>query len=177
MTFSIGTTPAAASPLVTASKTPRKLASAVRGTSPNAARTASSANAPGSPAYATGPSGAGMARSVLATRRREMSSAGSGRRLFLAGARQQREEVDRLAIEGGFRAPEEIALAGVVAQLEDRLEMVRGLDALGHDPVAAGPRERAERLEDRLGGAVGRAGADERQVDLEDVVLHVAQEA
>src|SRR4026208_2215314 len=62
MTFSIGTTPATASPAVTASNTPRKLASAVRGTSPNAARTASSANAPGSPAYAPGPSAAGLAR-------------------------------------------------------------------------------------------------------------------
>src|SRR5688500_15118272 len=53
MTFSIGTTPAAASPAATASKTARKLATARRSTSPNATRTASSANAPGSPAYAT----------------------------------------------------------------------------------------------------------------------------
>src|SRR3954453_16879581 len=54
MTFSIGTTPALASPLATASNTSRKLPSDARSTSPNAARTASSANAPGSPAYAMG---------------------------------------------------------------------------------------------------------------------------
>src|SRR3954451_14936032 len=54
MTFSIGTTPADASPRATASNTSRKLPSEVRSTSPNAARTASSAKAPGSPAYATG---------------------------------------------------------------------------------------------------------------------------
>src|SRR6478735_3532373 len=54
MTFSIGTTPAGASPRATASNTSRKLPSEVRSTSPNAARTPSSANAPGSPAYATG---------------------------------------------------------------------------------------------------------------------------
>src|SRR3954454_7340249 len=53
MTFSIGTTPAAALPRATASNTSRKLPSDVRSTSPNAARTASSAKAPGSPAYAT----------------------------------------------------------------------------------------------------------------------------
>src|SRR6476659_8440433 len=54
MTFSMGTTPAAASPRATASNTSRKLPSEARSTSPNAARTASSANAPGSPAEATG---------------------------------------------------------------------------------------------------------------------------
>src|SRR6476661_5797811 len=53
MTFSMGTTPVAAAPLATASKTARKLPRGVRSTSPNAARTASSAKAPGSPAYAT----------------------------------------------------------------------------------------------------------------------------
>ncbi len=54
MTFSIGTTPAFASSAVTATKTALKLAYEARGTSPKAARTASSAKAPGSPAYAIG---------------------------------------------------------------------------------------------------------------------------
>src|SRR5436190_227540 len=54
MTFSIGTTPALASLPATASKTSRKLPSGTRLTSPNAVIAASSANAPGSPAYAIG---------------------------------------------------------------------------------------------------------------------------
>src|SRR6188472_2638620 len=164
MTFSIGTTPATASPAVTASNTPRKLASAVRGTSPNAARTASSANAPGSPAYATGPSGAGMARSVV------------------AGGRPGRHAV-RQAAGCSSPCPESSAKrsiglrSSVVAKLEHGLEMVRRLDALGHDPMTASPGERAKRLEHGLGRAVGRARANEREVDLEDVELDLTQEA
>src|SRR5919107_2002520 len=46
-------TPVSEVPALTVSKTPRKLATAIRVVSPNAARTASSAKAPGSPAYTT----------------------------------------------------------------------------------------------------------------------------
>jgi hypothetical protein len=54
MTFSMGTTAAIADPPATASKTSRNPPTEMRSTSPNAASTASSANAPGSPAYAIG---------------------------------------------------------------------------------------------------------------------------
>src|SRR5690242_12645765 len=85
MTFSIGTTPAAASPDVTASNTARKLPTAVRGASPNAVSTASSANAPGSPAYAIGAVVADMAGSVEVA---DAAEPPAGRRPRGAGLRQ-----------------------------------------------------------------------------------------
>src|SRR3954465_12432397 len=54
--------------------------------------------------------------------------------------------------------------------------MVRRLDTFSHDAMAAVASKRAEGLEDGLGRAVGRARADERQVDLEDVVLDFAEQ-
>ena len=93
------------------------------------------------------------------------------------GATAARRGRSARAIERWLGAPEEIALAGVVAQLEDRLEMVGRLDALRDDAMATVSGERPERPQHRLTGAVGRARADERQVDLEDVVLDLAQQA
>src|SRR5689334_11028866 len=117
-----------------------------------------------------------MAGSVVAAGRSQTTRhAASGGRLFLACAGQEREEVDRLAIECGLGTAEQVPLAGVVAQLEDRLEMIGRLDALSDDAVAARACERSERLQDRLGRPVRRAGTDEREVDLEDVELDLAQ--
>ena len=79
---------------------------------------------------------------------------------------------------GSLAGPaQQVALAGVEAQLEHGLEQVRRLDALGDDRPAALAGDGAERAQDRLGRLVVGAGPDQREVDLHDVEVDLAQQA
>ena len=72
---------------------------------------------------------------------------------------------------------EQVALGGLEPELDHGQQLVRGLDALGHDRLPALAGELPERAEDGLGGVVGGPGLDQRQVDLDDVELELPEQA
>src|SRR6186997_263011 len=98
---------------------------------------------------------------------------GVARRLRL----DEGEQVHRLHRQLACRTAEEVALPGTDAQAQHRFELLQRLDALGDGRASALTGHRPERLEDRLRWAVLGPRADQRQVDLHDVEVEVAEQA
>src|SRR5262245_44937392 len=91
------------------------------------------------------------------------------------GAAAQLIEIERLGRRAVRRPAEQVALAGADAERPDDLELVRGLDALGHDERAPAVGEVAEGPDDLERRIMDRATLDQRQVDLDDVEAELAE--
>ena len=74
------------------------------------------------------------------------------------------------------RAPEQIALTGHDVDAADRRQLVGRLDALGHDRRVPPSGQLLEGTQDRERRVVQDATLDQREVDLDDVELDLAQE-
>ena len=92
------------------------------------------------------------------------------------GAPAQRIEVERLGRRPVGRAAEQVALARPDAERADEVELGGRLDALGDDERAPAVGQVAQRADDLERGLVDGAALDERQVDLDDVELELAEE-
>src|SRR4029079_4235079 len=93
------------------------------------------------------------------------------------GAPAERIEVERLGRRAVRRSPEQVALPRPDPERTDELELGRRLDPLGDDQRAPAVGEVAQRPDDLERRLVDGAALDQRQVDLDDVELELAEEA
>src|ERR1700730_14419968 len=69
----------------------------------------------------------------------------------------------------GHRLAEQEALRLIAAHFPEQTELVFGFDAFCHNAHSKGVRERDDRGDERLAGALFRQAVDERAVDLQRV--------
>ena len=90
--------------------------------------------------------------------------------------RLRRVEVERLGRRPVGRAAEQVALTGADPERADEVELGGRLDPLGDDQRAPAVGQVAQRADDLERGLVDGAALDERQVDLDDVELELAEQ-